>query len=384
MTTTSEDTEAKAADPGQEAIPPELRIVEWQNEWIVRSAYEYDYQAKDDMLVELREKYELDAVVAGGRTEFEQMLLLKEWVRNRWDHGWSREPEARNALEILEAAELGSDFNCGYYSVTMMQSLLALGFVARRAGIAKAQTDWMALDEGNIGHSVPEVYSHDFHKWILLDADMNVHYELDGVPLSVLEIHRAWVDRRWNEVKMVTGAKPFKRTEKTSSGLLSVYDTLDEHDASGWVFRSNNVGDYYANASVYLGNTHHSRGGPMPMLHWTDERTPPRLISANNPNKEDWTGNEHDMYPTIDQAQINLRADPEAWERREAVLTVNLEDSMPNLDKLLVRIDHEPWTERGRDFTWKLKPGKNEIMAKGVNTFGRDGHISRILLRFHP
>ena len=384
MTTTSEDTEAKAADPGQEAIPPELRIVEWQNEWIVRSAYEYDYQAKDDMLVELREKYELDAVVAGGRTEFEQMLLLKEWVRNRWDHGWSREPEARNALEILEAAELGSDFNCGYYSVTMMQSLLALGFVARRAGIAKAQTDWMALDEGNIGHSVPEVYSHDFHKWILLDADMNVHYELDGVPLSVLEIHRAWVGGRWSEVKMVTGAKPFKRTEKTSSGLLSVYDTLDEHDASGWVFRSNNVGDYYANASVYLGNTHHSRRGPMPMLHWTDERTPPRLISANNPNKEDWTGNEHDMYPTIDQAQINLRADPEAWERREAVLTVNLEDSMPNLDKLLVRIDHEPWTERGRDFTWKLKPGKNEIMAKGVNTFGRDGHISRILLRFHP
>ena len=384
MTTTSQATQADTVDPGAEAIPPELRIVEWQNEWIVRSAYEYDYQAKDDMLEELREKYELDAVVAGGRTEFEQMLLLKEWVRNRWDHGWSREPEARNALEILEAAELGSDFNCGYYSVTMMQSLLALGFVARRAGIAKAQSEWMALDEGNIGHSVPEVYSHDFHKWILLDADMNVHYELDGMPLSVLEIHRAWVDRRWNEVKMVTGAKPFKRTEKTSSGLLSVYDTIDEHDASGWVFRSNNVGDYYANASVYLGNTHHSRRGPMPMLHWTDERTPPRLISANNPNKEDWTGNEHDMYPTIDQVQINLRADPEAWERREAVLTVNLEDSMPNLDKLLVRIDHEPWTERGRDFTWKLKPGKNEIMAKGVNTFGRDGHISRILLRFHP
>jgi hypothetical protein len=382
VTTTSQGTQT--AEPGQEAIPPELRIVEWQNEWIVRSAYEYDYQQRDDMLVELREKYELDAVIAGGRTEFEQMLMLKEWVRNRWDHGWSREPEARNALEILEAAEMGSDFNCGYYSITMMQSLLALGFVARRAGIAKAQTEWMALDEGNIGHSVPEVYSHDFHKWIMLDADMNVHYELDGVPLSVLNIHRAWVGGRWAEVKMVSGAKPFRRTEKTSSGLLTVFDTIDEHDASGWVFKSNNVGDYYANASVYLGNTHHSRSGLMPMLHWIDERTPPRLISANNPNKEAWTGNEHDMYPTTDQVQINLRADPEAWKRREAVLKVNLEDSMPNMEKLLVRIDHEPWNERGRDFTWRLKPGKNEIMAKGVNTFGRDGHISRILLRFHP
>ena len=75
MTTTSEATQT--AGPGQEAIPPELRIVEWQNEWIVRSAYEYDYQPRDEMLVELREKYELDAVIAGGRTEFEQMLLLK-------------------------------------------------------------------------------------------------------------------------------------------------------------------------------------------------------------------------------------------------------------------------------------------------------------------
>ena len=111
------------------------------------------------MLIELREKYELDEVVAGGRTEFEQMLMLKEWVRNRWDHGWTREPEPKNALEILGAAALGSDFSCRYYSLTMMQSLLALGFVARRAGLAKAQTEWMALDEGNIGHSVPEVYS---------------------------------------------------------------------------------------------------------------------------------------------------------------------------------------------------------------------------------
>jgi hypothetical protein len=132
VTTTSQGTQT--AEPGQEAIPPELRIVEWQNEWIVRSSYEYDYQPKDEMLVELREKYELDAVIAGGRTEFEQMLMLKEWVRNRWDHGWSREPEARNALEILEAAELGSDFSCRYYSITMMQSLLALG--TRRRGRA--------------------------------------------------------------------------------------------------------------------------------------------------------------------------------------------------------------------------------------------------------
>ena len=183
---------------------------------------------------------------------------------------------------------------------------------------------------------------------------------------------------------MIQGSTPFKRTDKTSSGLLTVYETLDEHDASSWVFARHNVGDYYSNVSVTLGNTHHSREGSIPMLHWIDDRTHPRLISANNPHEDQWTGNEHDMYPSIDQVQVNLRADPSAWENGEAVLDVNFEDSMPNLEKLLVRVDHEPWHETERNCTWKLNPGKNEIMAKGINSFGREGHMSRILLRFHP
>ncbi len=365
-------------------VAPELRIVEWQNEWIARSGYEYDYQGPDDFLEELRRKYELDDVISGGRTEFERMLLLREWVRNRWDHGWSVASNPDSALDILEAARGGSDFACGYYSMTLMQCFLALGFVARRASISKAATEWMAHDEGNIGHSIPEVYSHDFHKWIMLDADMNVHYELDGVPLSVLEIHRAWVERRWDDVRLVQGPTPFRRTDKESSGLLDVWGTLDEADTTFWTFTRHRAGDYYSHVGVYLGNTHHSRGGPIPMLNWVDERTPPRLVAGNRPNAGAWTSNERDMYPTIDQVQIDLRADAAAWERGEAVLEVCLRDSMPNLDRLLARIDHEPWREAERSFTWRLKPGKNEIMAKGVNAFGRDGHVSRILLRWNP
>ena len=76
--------------------------------------------------------------------------------------------------------------------------------------------------------------------------------------------------------------------------------------------------------------------------------------------------------------------DAEAWERGEAVVDLGLKHSMPNLEKLLVRIDHEPWNETPHQFRWTLKPGKNEIMAKGTNAFGREGHISRILLRYHP
>ena len=92
----------------------------------------------------------------------------------------------------------------------------------------------------------------------------------------------------------------------------------------------------------------------------------------------------HDLYWSVDQVQINLEADSAAWERGKAVLNVTLDDSMPNLEQLLVRLDDEEWRETASAFTWRLRPGKNQIMAKGVNRFGREGHVSRILLRFNP
>ena len=73
----------------------------------------------------------------------------------------------------------------------------------------------MDANEGNIGHSVVEVWSHQFHKWVLLDPDLNVHYQRGGVPLSALEIHRAWVTRRWDEVRLEQGPTPFRVTGRT-------------------------------------------------------------------------------------------------------------------------------------------------------------------------
>ena len=181
---------------------------------------------------------------------------------------------------------------------------------------------------------------------------------------------------------MVRGEKPFAFTRKPESGYLRFGDH-DYHEAMITTFTWHDLGDYAAHASVRLDNRH-PQPQPATMVQWIDEVTPPKLIDRNSVNNNIWTGNEHDMYPTMDQVQIDMRVDAEAWDRREAVLDVGLKHSMPNLDKLLVRIDHEPWNEKGQQFRWALKPGKNEIMAKGTNAFGRDGHISRVLLRYHP
>ncbi len=372
-----------ASAEGQ-AISPELRIIEWQNEQIVRSGFAFSYQGPDDMLTELRSRYRLDDVIAAGKTEWEQVLLLREWVHTRWKHGWTRVPEPRNALEILAAVEQGKDFNCGYFAVTLMQCLLSLGFVARNVSICKPDSEWMSPDEGNLGHSVVEFWSHEHHKWILLDPDLNVHYVRDDVPLSVLEIHTAWVSRRWDEVSMVTGSTPFRVTDKLESGAGTVFKNLDNQTAEFQIFGWHDVGDYYSHVVLPMRNTLHSSNESAPSLDWVDPWTPPRIITHNVVNGSHLTSNVDDLYWTVDQVQINLRADPAAWAERDAILHVSLDHSMPNLARLLVRLDDESWRETAPEFTWPLRPGKNQIMAKGVNSFGREGHVSRILLRFIP
>jgi hypothetical protein len=308
-------------------------------------------------------------------------------VHTRWKHGWARTPPARNALDILRAVEAGYDFNCGYFAITLMQCLLAAGFVARDVSICKPSTEWMAADETNIGHSVVEAWSHQFHKWILLDPDLNVHYEhlaRPGVPLSVLEIHRAWVTRRWDEVRLVQGPTPFRVTDKPGSGAGTTFRNVDHPTAEVWIFGRHDVGDYYSHVRLLLRNTQHSSDGPDDVLHWTDAHTPPALIEFNRPNGAHWSSNEADLNWTVDQVQIDLRVEAAAWEEGRAVLHVSLAHSMPNLARLLVRLGDEPWRETPAAFEWPLQPGKNQIMAKGVNAFGREGHISRVLLRFHP
>ena len=199
------------------AIAAELRIVEWQNEPLVLSPYsqlgvggrDLSYGNLDgdsrilpehrkpgaagaaavsvaeddaalaeqaDLLHTLRAEYPLDEVIAPGQSEWEQMLLLREWVHMRFRHGWHHPEPPVNALTVLKAAAEGFDCNCGYYALTLRQCFEALGFVARAVSIGKADTEWSSADEGNTGHSVMEVWSHQWSKWVMLDADLNVRH----------------------------------------------------------------------------------------------------------------------------------------------------------------------------------------------------------------
>src|SRR5262249_10285997 len=89
---------------------------------------------------------------------------------------------------------------CMHYAAVYAQACLALGLQARFVVCSENIT----LHEG--GHFVCEVWSNDFGKWIMMDPDLDVHFEDDAGPLSALEIHRLWAQGCAQQLREVQGA----------------------------------------------------------------------------------------------------------------------------------------------------------------------------------
>ena len=87
----------------------------------------------------LRERYELDAVVATGRDEFDRQVLLMEWVHRRFKKFGRPSTDATGALEILEAIDSGHTFFCSHYAQVFVSTAASLGWVARPLALRRHQ-----------------------------------------------------------------------------------------------------------------------------------------------------------------------------------------------------------------------------------------------------
>jgi len=216
-------------------------------------------------MIELREKYQLKKIISNAKTEFEKFIKLRSLVQQCWKyHGYDQVPEKNNSLKILEAAEKGRNFECWYYATVFVQCAVSLGFKARRLGIGIHPS---VERPGSTGHIVAEIWSNEFQKWIVMDADINAHYEKDGVPLNALELHNLWVTQRLGDIKYIQG-KPVPK-------IISKY--TPEEKATKFVFGAYNVVDYYFRLQVEMRNNWFSSGEatkPFTGIAWIDKYHP--------------------------------------------------------------------------------------------------------------
>lgn len=136
-------------------------------------------------LVEFRLRYGLDQIASGHASEYAAMLALATWVSKQFDHGDDRLPSDSRVCDpvsVIEAGRSGRKFWCEIASRTLAHAAAAVGWPAR---VITGSTDGYTWE-----HAVTELWSNQFNKWIVIDADFNVVFEVDGTPLSAYELMR--------------------------------------------------------------------------------------------------------------------------------------------------------------------------------------------------
>ncbi|MDR3237778.1 MAG: transglutaminase-like domain-containing protein [Spirochaetia bacterium] len=158
--------------------------------------YNFVHESFDNpSLLKLRELYDFDEYILSGKTEYEQMTLLKDWVYTKLQYGFkSPVPELRDSLEILRLAGEETTFLCSSYAALYLQCALSMGWTARYIFLQRPTGKQ---------HASVDIWSNRYRKWIYMDPTWNIHVEEKGVPLSIIEIRRRWLSKKYRSMNFV-------------------------------------------------------------------------------------------------------------------------------------------------------------------------------------
>lgn len=190
-----------------------ITITDISNPDLVGEAFSqrFTYEKWDNpKLKQLSDIYKLKEVIAGGKTEFDQMVILNNWVYKQFRKFGSPTKNTRNALEILEMIPNGATFFCVQYAATLMPAAYSVGWTARTIGLHN-----LLGNPGSKEHSTVEIWSNQYRKWIMFDATFDIYLEKDGIPLNSNEIRDEWFKNKGEDLVYVKGVekKRFKKSD---------------------------------------------------------------------------------------------------------------------------------------------------------------------------
>lgn len=280
----------------------------------------------------LRDRWKLNDVVRDARTDFDRFLHLRQWVREQWEDGWDMGGinfcPPWDAPLILELASQKLSLGmCTHYATVMSQCSAALGLVAR--------TQIMR------SHCINEVWSGDHDKWVAMDVggDNNdetkftYHFERDGLPLSALDCHEAWVNDDYEDVNIVP-QPPAATNDRFEVGKrLGLFERFmismrnDETVTMGPGEPEHGKGSYHYDGYLF----------------WQDEKTDPLPWFSHH------TSRSEDLYGSVNRAKIHVQQSDS-----EDCLKVVLDVEMPNFERFESRHDDAEWQACPETFDWAL------------------------------
>jgi hypothetical protein len=345
-----------------------VRLGRVHNERIVRSHYPFRYQPfEEPRLHQLREHYQLDKVMASGGDEFGGLVQLRNWTRSQFRRRdyqpWMRYFDALGILERSLRNDAAAPYDgdrymdpCIFFPMLYCQLVLSVGHQARICSIR---------------HGVAEVWSNQHCKWVAMDVELNHHFEKDGVPLSLMDLHDEIFAPRPSRARLVRGEQS-SGDVSTSLVHLGVWE-LSADTVIGWhhlITITDMRNDWLTN---HYFPAHPARSDPSTLIYQDPRSENPELRLMPLRQR---TRRKDDLGWTLNQTEVLVRVGSDAATVRLAFDTVT-----PNFDffELTTDGDHKLRTSQGTH-DWKLHTGLNTLTVRTVNKFGVPGIPSRVEL----
>lgn len=110
---------------------------------------------------------------------YDVAVQMADFLRSYFKHGVNSSPvDQPHVLDMLEQADEGETYLCENIAIMLAQMIQAGGRQARLIRLFNATGG---------GHVVLEMWAGE--KWAVIDPDYNVHYLLNGIPMSAQELH---------------------------------------------------------------------------------------------------------------------------------------------------------------------------------------------------
>lgn len=326
------------------------------------------FEYGDPLLETLRREYYLEKVVAGAPDEWTAQLRLKDWVYKHIPGGNPRK-SPKNAVEILQFAAQGEKFYCTHYAMTYLQCAQALGWQARKVGVDRKHGP-----EGmqSTHHGVAEVWSSQFRKWVVMDAQSNLHFEKKGIPLSAWEIRAEWLKNKGAEVDHVVGAPP--ATLKKNPAMVWPVPDEDEIATYFWIYIDTRA-DFSVGSSRRIFPQDQANAGEI--WYQNDSATKRgHLHQGYLKNLFMPVSRIEDAYWTVGVVEVTLH------EASARVIRLGLDSYCPYLVAYEVSWDGTTWetVANQKSLDWKLKTGWNMLRLRTKSRGGAIGPETAVVM----
>jgi hypothetical protein len=195
------------------------------------------------------------------------------------------------------------------------------------------------------------------------DAQYDVHFERNGVPLSAIEVHEAVRKDGGRGVVKVKGPRrrrmPMEDPDAPEATVgnywwVSYQQRMDSFTHPHWSGGGGLV--VYDNVYFRRGTWTRPRPGDPRAPHWAYGAD--AFVRTRDRYQIEWT-------PNVPALRVSQRS--------AGLLTVQMRSCTPNFDSYRVRTNGAKWRRSGETARWQLRKGRNTFEVCSRNLFGVEG-----------